>query len=66
MNAIPFTDLTALAKHLREELKSKKFILLYAYNGTGKTRLSGAFKDLSKKVNAEGETIERDTLQCLH
>jgi hypothetical protein len=34
----------------------KKFILLYAYNGTGKTRLSMAFKDLGKN----GE--ERDTL----
>ncbi len=32
-----FPDLPALAKHLREELQSKKFVLLYAYNGTGKT-----------------------------
>jgi wobble nucleotide-excising tRNase len=37
-------------------LQSKKFILVYAYNGTGKTRLSTAFKDLGKN----GE--ERDTL----
>ena len=53
---MPFTDLPALATHLREELQNKKFILLYAYNGTGKTRLSTAFKDLGK--NDE----ERDTL----
>jgi wobble nucleotide-excising tRNase len=52
----PFLDLTALAKHLRQELAAKKFVLLYAYNGTGKTRLSGAFKDLGKNGD------ERDTL----
>jgi len=44
-----FPDLDALARHLRERLKEKKFILLFAYNGTGKTRLSMAFKDLGKK-----------------
>ncbi len=38
-----------LAQHLREELQTKKFVLLYAYNGTGKTRLSTEFKDLGKK-----------------
>lgn len=48
MSATPFADLNALAVHLRAELENKKFILLYAYNGTGKTRLSTAFKDLGK------------------
>lgn len=62
MSATPFADLKALATHLRSELENKKFILLYAYNGTGKTRLSTEFKDLGKKVNAEGETTDRDTL----
>lgn len=57
-----FNDLTALARHLRELLENKKFILLYAYNGVGKTRLSTEFKSLGKKVNKEGDTIERDTL----
>ena len=60
MSKKSFTSLKALAAHLRHELQKvedpKKFILLYAYNGTGKTRLSMAFKDLGKK----GE--ERDTL----
>jgi wobble nucleotide-excising tRNase len=60
MSATAFADLNALAAHLRQELQKqedpKKFILLYAYNGTGKTRLSMAFKDLGK--NEE----ERDTL----
>jgi wobble nucleotide-excising tRNase len=51
-----FTDLPTLAGHLRDELAEKKFILLYAYNGTGKTRLSMAFKDIGKLGDA------RDTL----
>lgn len=60
--ALRFLDLNALATHLRQELANKKFILLYAYNGTGKTRLSMAFKDLGKVVNLDGETVQRDTL----
>ncbi|HET6977447.1 MAG TPA: AAA family ATPase [Pyrinomonadaceae bacterium] len=56
MSAIPFSDLNTLATYLRQELEDKKFILLYAYNGTGKTRLSTAFKDLGKNGEA------RDTL----
>lgn len=51
-----YSTLTALANQLRQELQTKKFILLYAYNGTGKTRLSTEFKNLGK---ASGE---RDTL----
>ncbi|QLQ23986.1 MAG: AAA family ATPase [Dechloromonas sp.] len=46
----PFADLPALAAHLRGELENKKTILLYAYNGTGRTRLSIAFKDAGKKT----------------
>jgi len=56
MNGTPFADLNTLARHLRTELETKKFILLYAYNGTGKTRLSTSFKDLGKNGD------ERDTL----
>src|SRR5574337_1269509 len=62
MAATSFADLPELAAHLRTELQQKKFVLLYAYNGTGKTRLSAAFKDLGKKVDENGEVIERDTL----
>lgn len=62
MSATPFANLNTLAAHLRTELATKKFILLYAYNGTGKTRLSTEFKNLGKKVNEDGETIDRDTL----
>ena len=31
----------------------RRFVLLYAYNGTGKTRLSMAFKDLGKSKTAD-------------
>lgn len=56
MATASFPDLPTLAQHLRTELQTKKFVLLYAYNGTGKTRLSVAFKDLGKNGD------ERDTL----
>lgn len=52
-----FSDLPALAKHLRDELDAnERFVLIYAYNSTGKTRLSTAFKNLGKNGD------ERDTL----
>lgn len=35
MSATSFPNLNALAVHLRAELANKKFILVYAYNGTG-------------------------------
>jgi hypothetical protein len=49
MNAQSFADLAQLAAHLRKELTNKRFVLLYAYNGTGKTRLSTEFKNLGKR-----------------
>jgi hypothetical protein len=51
-----FANLPALAQHLRAELQAKKSVLLYAYNGTGKTRLSTEFKNLGKNGD------DRDTL----
>ncbi|MNJ16470.1 hypothetical protein D3C77_107320 [compost metagenome] len=62
MYGVTYLNLPWMAEHLREELRTKKPILLYAYNGTGKTRLSTAFKDLGKKVNESGEVVKRDTL----
>lgn len=56
MATTTFANLPDLAQHLRTELEAKKLVLLYAYNGTGKTRLSVAFKDLGKNGDA------RDTL----
>lgn len=56
MAATSFSGLPELAQQLQKELEQKKFVLLYAYNGTGKTRLSVAFKDLGKNGD------QRDTL----
>jgi len=50
MSATTFADLNALATDFRQQLANKKFILLYAYNGVGKTRLSTAFKDIGKQA----------------
>lgn len=46
-----FTSLQKLATRLRDDLNggNQDFVLLYAYNGTGKTRLSMEFKDRGKK-----------------
>tara|TARA_R110002020_G_scaffold51034_8_gene144594 strand:+ start:1660 stop:2766 length:1107 start_codon:yes stop_codon:yes gene_type:complete len=49
-------NLAAFASDIRE--KNKRFTLVYAYNGTGKTRLSSEFKEIGKRL--EGK--ERDTL----
>lgn len=62
MNARAFSDLPALAAQLRQESQAKKFILLYGYNGTGKTRLSTAFKNLGKRFDTQGRVTDRDTL----
>lgn len=55
-----YKNLRPLVSRLRDDFKSgrKDFVLLFAYNGTGKTRLSMAFKDAGKKKKG----IERDTL----
>lgn len=57
-----YKTLRSLVARLRDDLKSagKDFVLLFAYNGTGKTRLSMAFKDAGKQ--GEGENATRDTL----
>ncbi|MBT2653234.1 AAA family ATPase [Oceanobacillus sp. ISL-73] len=58
----PFSDLDALATHFRGILENKKYVLLFAYNGTGKTRLSCAFKDLGKRPIPDSEEKSTDTL----
>lgn len=70
MNETRFAELQDLGAHLRSVLADKAekkperspFILLYAFNGTGKTRLSTSFKDLGKDVDEDGEVQSRDTL----
>lgn len=44
-----YKTLKNVAVRLRDDLNNHHFVLLYAYNGTGKTRLSMEFKDISKK-----------------
>ncbi len=61
---LSLTDLNALAEYLREELQNKKFVLLYAYNGTGKTRLSTVFKDLGEQ--GDGDDSGEDTRDTLY
>ena len=70
MTETSYADLPELARHLRSVLADKSqrrpdkspFVLLYAFNGTGKTRLSTAFKDLGKGTDDQGEARIRDTL----
>lgn len=52
----PFANLDAVASHLRSKLDDKKYVLLFAYNGTGKTRLSMAFKD-EGKTSGQTDTL---------
>lgn len=49
-----YQSMNRLVQRLRDDLKSggQDFVLLYAYNGTGKTRLSMAFKDVGKRRGA--------------
>ncbi len=49
-----FPNMRKLVTHLRDDLTSgnQDFVLLYAYNGTGKTRLCMEFKEAGKRKNA--------------
>lgn len=70
MSETSYGDLSELAGHLRSVLSMKAekkpekspFVLLYAFNGTGKTRLSTAFKDLGKVADENGTVQSQDTL----
>jgi hypothetical protein len=44
-----FNNLTTLAQRLRSDVNDLHCVLLYAYNRTGKTRLSMEFKDQGKR-----------------
>ncbi len=60
-----YKKMNRLAIRLRDDLKSggNDFVLIYAYNGTGKTRLSMEFKDQYKKgQRTSGNEQPRDTL----
>lgn len=53
---IKLDNLDALVSYLRKMLKDKKYILLFAHNGVGKTRLSMGFKDVGK-ANGNTDTL---------
>lgn len=46
-----YKTLRNLVLRLQDDLKQSDFVLLYAYNGTGKTRMSMEFKDAQKRKN---------------
>ncbi len=46
-----YANLKTLARKLRDDLGGADLLLLYAYNRTGKTRLSMEFKDEGKRKN---------------
>ncbi|ENU21749.1 hypothetical protein F993_03671 [Acinetobacter proteolyticus] len=60
----PYKSLNRVVERLRGDLNDgKDFVLVYAYNGTGKTRLSMEFKEKGKKGTKKNKTINnRDTL----
>jgi len=64
---VKFDNLIDIASHFRKDLTGdhrpmKDLILLFAHNGTGKTRLSMKFKQAGKQFDADGNVISRDTL----
>lgn len=57
-----FTNLTEVATHFRNDLignevRERDFILFFAHNGVGKTRLSMEFKEIGKTVNPPRDTL---------
>ena len=54
-------------EEIAEELKgrNKKVLLVYSFNGTGKTRLSRVFKEL-RSLKQEGEENEENQLKVLY
>lgn len=57
-----YTSLLTLARKLRSDLAGIDLVLLYAYNRTGKTRLSMDFKGEGKRKTKKNPTGSPDTL----
>lgn len=57
-----FDSVKEIAEYFRMLLEEKKYIVLFAYNGTGKTRLSVEFKSLGQNLNEETGEKTADTL----
>lgn len=45
-----YRNLSQLAIRFRDDLNDSEFVLVYAYNGIGKTRISMEFKERSKRI----------------
>lgn len=57
-----YANLRTLARKLRDDLNGVETILMYAYNRTGKTRLSMEFKDEGKRKTKKNSGGIADTL----
>lgn len=57
-----FDSLVEIADYMKQVLDYKNKIIIFAYNKTGKTRLSYEFKSLNQEKNENDETISADTL----
>lgn len=57
-----YQRLGKLVTRLRDDLNDSDLLLLYAYNRTGKTRLSMEFKDAGKRKTRKNPTGTPDTL----
>lgn len=57
-----FDSIKEIAEYFRMLLDEKKYIVLFAYNGTGKTRLSVEFKLMGQNLNEETGEKTADTL----
>jgi hypothetical protein len=57
-----YANLKTLARKLRDDLGGVELILMYAYNRTGKTRLSMEFKDEGKRKTKKNPIGMADTL----
>ncbi|TBG55699.1 AAA family ATPase [Rhizobium leguminosarum] len=63
MNGVrSYQSLSKLVTRLRDDLNDTDLVLLYAYNRTGKTRLSMEFKDAGKRKTRKNPTGTPDTL----
>lgn len=57
-----FDSVNEIAEYFRMLSEDKKYIVLFAYNGTGKTRLSVEFKSLGQHLDEETGYKTADTL----
>lgn len=57
-----YANFTTLARKLRDDLGGADLLLVYAYNRTGKTRLSMEFKDIGKRKTKKNPNGITDTL----